>query len=645
MNRTYHNPVYNANFPDPFVLKYCGEYWAYGTGEWHDGRWFGVLRSRDLVDWEDVGGALEPVPGEWPCRWAPEVSYLNGSFYLYYSIGDEETMQLRVAVARHPAGPFIDSGRRLSHEPFAIDAHVFVDDNGARHLFYASDYLAHSHVGTGTTRVALADPLTLQGEPAPVTRARYDWQVYHPNRPEKGGARWHTIEGPFVLKHKGRYYQMFSGGNWHNPTYGVSYATAERVDRPGEWDQHADGERLLPILRTIPGAVIGPGHNSVVRGPDNRQLYCVYHRWSADGSAREMAIDPLDWAGERMLLIGPSTTPRPLTLPTLSDLFDGTHASLGSAWEQIAGSWQVRDGAASGSGSVLARCRHPARHYLAELSLRALDASALGGYGVMVGDGLRLLIEPAHSRATLAVREGDSWRELPAALPTGFDPLAFQLLCVEVNAGVVTLRLDGTALRWSVALAGQADSPLALCCAGVPAAFAGFALTEGWLDLFDDEAAGGPPAGWRGEPGWQVRGGELRAPASEALVWLSKGPLPAAYELTVNVALDPGAGLAIAPASRDEERGPELHLVQLDGGWVLEYHRGEQIDRLGLPAGFDPAEPQQLRLRVAAGHLSVAWESVELGELPVTPHFNRLAIGGHGAARFEMLRVTALSAA
>ena len=77
---TYQNPVYPKSFPDPFVLKYCGEYWAYCTGTWTDGRWFGVLRSRNLVDWEAIGGALEPLPGEWPCQWAPEVSYLNGVF-------------------------------------------------------------------------------------------------------------------------------------------------------------------------------------------------------------------------------------------------------------------------------------------------------------------------------------------------------------------------------------------------------------------------------------------------------------------------------------------------------------------------------------------------------------------------------------
>ena len=51
---SYTNPVYPGAFPDPFVLKFQGEYWGYCTGIWHDGREFGVMRSRDLVCWEPL---------------------------------------------------------------------------------------------------------------------------------------------------------------------------------------------------------------------------------------------------------------------------------------------------------------------------------------------------------------------------------------------------------------------------------------------------------------------------------------------------------------------------------------------------------------------------------------------------------------
>src|SRR5690349_11617490 len=105
MDKTYLNPVYAHSCPDPFVLKYGGEYWAYCTGIWHDGHCFGVLRSRDLVDWQPLAGAMERLPGQRLGEagvdatqyWAPEVAYDNGRFYMYYSVGNETHMQIRVA--------------------------------------------------------------------------------------------------------------------------------------------------------------------------------------------------------------------------------------------------------------------------------------------------------------------------------------------------------------------------------------------------------------------------------------------------------------------------------------------------------------------------------------------------------------------
>jgi arabinan endo-1,5-alpha-L-arabinosidase len=303
---SYRNPVYAHEFADPFVLKFNGSYWAYSTGFQPDGRVFGILRSSDLAHWDPSGGAMEPLPGGHTCYWAPEVTYEDdGSFLMYYSVGNEEHMVIRVARAEQPGGPFTDVGVELTSELFAIDAHVFKDEDGSRYLFFATDFLSHTHIGTGTVVARMKDPFSLGGDAVPVTRARYDWQVYDPNRASKGGVRWHTVEGPFVLKHKGTYYQMFSGGNWQNLSYGVSYATTNNIVTDGEWRQHADGERVLPILRTHPGRVVGPGHNSVVRGPNNRDLYCVYHEWV--GGERVLAIDRLDWRGPELILLGPTT--------------------------------------------------------------------------------------------------------------------------------------------------------------------------------------------------------------------------------------------------------------------------------------------------------------------------------------------------
>jgi GH43 family beta-xylosidase len=650
---TYHNPVYAGSFPDPFVLKHAGEYWAYCTGDWPDGRRFGVMHSRDLLSWKPLAGALEPLPEGYPYYWAPEVVYDNGRFYMYYSAGDElNVMMVRVAVAEHPAGPFIDSGHALTTEPFAIDAHVFVDDDGARYLFYATDYLEHTHVGTGTAMARLRDHWQLAEAPHPVTRARYDWQVYDPQRKEKGGVRWHTVEGPFVLKRKGRYYQMFSGGNWQNLSYGVSYATTERIDAPGEWEQHADGERVLPILRTIPGRVVGPGHNSVVRGPDNMQLFCVYHRWSASADARQLAIDPLDWAGERMLTLGPSDEERPLPQPSALDFFDAPQAKgLGPAWECLGGSWSASGGEAiqsMRSGEASATFGAGAPCFVAEVSLRATgeiagdDALGLG----LIADAalvLRCAILPARELLRVSWMDAGAWREELLRLPEGFAPQALHLLRVEVDGARVRIALDDIAARWRGLLTITPER-LALVTAGGSAAFSGFALTVGWEELFDEPEA----LGWAIEPGsgWRCEEGRLRHPGGQPDALIVKGPPLEAYELLVNARVDaegPG-GYGICPAVNDQDLGPRLTVEPLSGGWALRCQRAGEESLLRLPEGFDPYAWQQFRLRKSRGQIDIAWERHALGSIPAPTGPSRVGLLAHqAAASFDMVRVTAIS--
>ena len=107
--RTYTNPLYDGYLADPFVLKYNGEYYAYGTVP--IGRCaIPVLHSTDLIEWRRVGNALEPFAREFDCFWAPEVAYDNGTFFMYYSAGgrEGEGHQMRVATSEYPTGPFRD---------------------------------------------------------------------------------------------------------------------------------------------------------------------------------------------------------------------------------------------------------------------------------------------------------------------------------------------------------------------------------------------------------------------------------------------------------------------------------------------------------------------------------------------------------
>lgn len=303
--------VHPAYCADPFVLAADGAYYAFGTegAALPGGRRFVLLRSEDLIRWEELGGALVPPddPGLGKNFWAPEVARGDdGRYYLYYSVGPEGEMlhQLRVAVAERPEGPYLDVPGGpllpLSVCPFAIDAHPFRDADGTWYLFYARDFLDADggegyRSGTGLVVDRLVDMVSLAGEERVVLRARHEWQRFQKDRAMAGyGGRvfdWHTLEGAFVVPHGGRYYCLFSAAAYHSENYGVDYAVA---DHPfGPWSD-AGGENGPRILKTLPGRLRGPGHNSVFTGPGGRQ-YVAFHAWDEAHRARQMHLAPLVW--------------------------------------------------------------------------------------------------------------------------------------------------------------------------------------------------------------------------------------------------------------------------------------------------------------------------------------------------------------
>jgi GH43 family beta-xylosidase len=649
---TYLNPVYPRSFPDPFVLKFRGEYFAYCTDFWRDGRVFGVLRSRDLVNWTEIGGALQRLDNDSPFYWAPEVTYANGKFYLYYSVGNETLMELRVAVSDRPDGGFIDSGTRLSTEDFAIDAHVFIDDDGQKYLFYATDFLTHSHIGTGTVVDKMESFFTLEGEPRPVTRAKYDWQVYDPHRVEKGGVRWHTVEGPFILKRKGIYYEMFSGGNWQNITYGVSFAVTNDIGRDTEWTQFSDGEKVLPILRTVPDLVVGPGHNSVIRGPNNRELYCVYHRWTGNG--RVLAIDRMDFAGPRVFIKGATTTPQIAPYkPAFADFFDGE--TFDKSW-QSAGDWRVSDNEIineSGEENRLLLAGAKTESFLCEFYLRAVETvNEKSRFGFCLLDEaaeiFEFLILPDSKQAAVYYAENGEIRAEIFSLPEDFNAAAFHLLRVETDAGFVKIALDEANFRFEKIL-GKSANRIALAAENMRGGFSAFSLTEGFEDLFDWQDSDIERRGWQKltEAGdCRVENGALLlSNKNDSDAVLTKGAALEDFELAVNVrrSENSGAGGAFGFLILSE-KAEEIYRFTLEGEPGNYYFSTDgDLQKFSLPESFMPENYHQFRFLKLNAQIFLQLEELELGAISLTDEKTKIALFcRNSSVAFEAVRLTVL---
>jgi GH43 family beta-xylosidase len=618
----FKNPVYPHSFPDPFVLKFRDEYFAYCTGAAADGNIFSILHSRDLVNWSEVGSAMSPLDTRPPYYWAPEVSYDNGKFYLYYSAGNEILMEIRVAVSDRPEGPFVDAGVRLTNEEFAIDAHVFVDDDGKRYFFYATDFLEYAQIGTGTVVDRMLDWKTLEGHPRPVTRAKYDWQVYDPARKEKGGVRWYTVEGPTVLKRKGKYFEMFSGGNWKNKTYGVSFAVSNDIWSDQEWKQYADGEKVFPVLRTIPDKVVGPGHNSVVLGPNNRELYCIYHRWTDAG--RVLAIDRMGFAGDRIFVAGPTTEPqiapfqpkrpRPTTLSTGWNESEGIFVS--SAEEACTMTIEAPDGL-----------------FLLETTVRfkAWSSSSTAGMRLVSNDQIcDLSIRPEQRLAEFGNRT--------VRLPDDFDASCYHRLRVDICGEATSAMIDTPDIQADLGSPPQLMR-IELYSTGAAVEFSAVEITSGFEELFDNDG--------RVPSQFNVTGGTAEIADGRMVLTSAEGSQVSAvfdipyrnFEAIANLA---GAGDGYGIFFMDPANTVLAYLTIYGADRRLVFFSEGRTKTIDLPAEFEGSEFRQFQIVVSDGSARACLEGVELAELRASSVISRAAIYAETEATVEMVRLTAI---
>lgn len=287
---------------DPFVFNTREGYYAVGTG--HPGLpsdcgVFPALHSDDLAVWQEAGCVAMPrVDGEWVHYWAPEVVFRGGVYYLYFSLGTaSERFELRVATAVSPLGPYKVEKKPVldpAHCRFAIDAHPYCHSDGHWYLYYARDFLDGDRPGTSLVVAPLLDMVSIGDDFHIVARATNDWQRFEANRAIYNGRYdWHTLEGPNVIEHNGTLYCLYSGGCWKNDSYGVDFVTA-----PSPLAAYANDRPEAPrVLRSDGSHVSGPGHNSLVQGPDGR-TYIAYHAWDREREARRFCLDLLEWTEE-----------------------------------------------------------------------------------------------------------------------------------------------------------------------------------------------------------------------------------------------------------------------------------------------------------------------------------------------------------
>ncbi|UWX56331.1 family 43 glycosylhydrolase [Maribacter litopenaei] len=226
------------------------------------------IHQRTLVHWEQISAVFETNP-KWTMGsfWAPELYYMNGTFYCYYTArGTDGISKIGVATTKDIAKGFKDMGVLIDWGDEAIDAYVFQENDKIYITWKAYGLTPDKPIQILGSELS-KDGLSLIGDHFNlVTAEEGNW--------EKGG-----IEGQAIIKRDDFLYMLYSGNACcgKDCDYMVGVARAKSIKGP--WEKHD----LNPILSGNSQWKC-PGHGTATTFNDD--WYYLYHGYNTKGFPR-----------------------------------------------------------------------------------------------------------------------------------------------------------------------------------------------------------------------------------------------------------------------------------------------------------------------------------------------------------------------
>lgn len=217
---------------------------AYCSDRYH------VYSSDNMVDWIDHGVSFSIADIDWAGEnkhkldlYAPDASYRNGTYYLYYCLSDG---RCGVASSKSPCGPFKDVGQIAQVD--GIDPAVLIDDDGQAYLYWGQ---------FDRVRVAKLKENMIEIEPDTIIQPL-----------SVGEHEFH--EGSSVKKINGKYYYLFTDTHRHGKkATSMGYAVS---DHPMHGFQY--GGVIIDNFGCDPKTWNNHGSMQCFNG----QWYVFYHR-------------------------------------------------------------------------------------------------------------------------------------------------------------------------------------------------------------------------------------------------------------------------------------------------------------------------------------------------------------------------------
>lgn len=219
--------------------------------------------------------------------WAPELHFLQGSWFIYFAAGDaEDKWHIRPYVlecrGQDPMKDgWIERGMmqcadedEFSFRSFSLDATIF--ELKGQYYYVWAEKVGVGKMISNLYIARMESPTKLATVQVLLTTPDYDW--------ERRGL-W-VNEGPAVLKHDGKIYLTYSAGNT-GVNYCVGMLTLSEDADP--LDPRAWEKKRYPVLQTDEEkGIYGPGHNSFTYDNSGDPIIVFHVR-----TEKEVVGDPL----------------------------------------------------------------------------------------------------------------------------------------------------------------------------------------------------------------------------------------------------------------------------------------------------------------------------------------------------------------
>ncbi|HEX4769362.1 MAG TPA: family 43 glycosylhydrolase [Bryobacteraceae bacterium] len=288
---------------DPVIIKEKNIWYVFSTGG-------AIRRSTDLHHWTLAGNVFEKlpawvtseIPGVRGGYWAPDISFHNGIYRLYYAVStfgkNDSAIGLATNKTLDPDSPdykWIDEGlvfRSHHGDDFnAIDPNLAVDEKGGQWLDFGSFWggIKMRRIDPETGKLSTSD-----GTLYPLaSRPRGS----HPAK-LSGAPGEDAIEAPFIVR-RGTYYYLFVSFDFccrgANSTYNVDVGRSTTIAGPYQDMQGRPMmERGGTRLTTGTSLWRGPGHEGILLQPVGPDLM-VFHAYDAATGRPSLEISTLTW--------------------------------------------------------------------------------------------------------------------------------------------------------------------------------------------------------------------------------------------------------------------------------------------------------------------------------------------------------------